>query len=427
MFSSKITKKSISKKAVFVFLLFAFCSMLFYTTYTHQAKGAALANVSGFGWSDNVGWISFNCMDMGMASCLATYYGVYLDETTNKFSGYAWGDNVGWISFESTDVSGCPNPSCQPKLNNDDTVSGWAKALSADDNGWDGWISLSGTDYGVTFNSLTNKFEGYAWGGDVVGWISFNCQSTPGGCVTSDYAVELAPPANNLPTVEIKAPTPLDGLSRPKDENIFFTGWGNDSDGDTLISAQWRDYGTVSNVGDCSGGFPLSMSGNIDTLTGVTTFDEDKLALGVHYICVRVKDDHNNWSLPDLDDKVKVTIEEVTYDCSDGSDSFSDFDTFSDEDDPGCHSDFDSTNNGSYVPTDDNEGDEPACSNSDDDDGDGLPDDDDPGCHTDGDPLNSVSYNPADNTENDCGDGVCSPGETYPICPQDCSFIWFEF
>ena len=50
-------------------------------------------------------------------------------------------------------------------------------------NGWDGWIHLSGTNHaspssngngGVTFNNETGIFNGYAWGGDVVGWLTFD-------------------------------------------------------------------------------------------------------------------------------------------------------------------------------------------------------------------------------------------------------------
>jgi hypothetical protein len=40
-------------------------------------------------------------------------------------------------------------------------------------DGWDGWISLNGDNYGVSFSSVTQRFSGYAWGSDVVGWINF--------------------------------------------------------------------------------------------------------------------------------------------------------------------------------------------------------------------------------------------------------------
>lgn len=44
--------------------------------------------------------------------------------------------------------------------------------------GWDGWIKLSGTakegsPYGIRYDPFTTRFCGYAWGGEVVGWIEF--------------------------------------------------------------------------------------------------------------------------------------------------------------------------------------------------------------------------------------------------------------
>lgn len=72
------------------------------------------------------------------------------------------------------------------KMQSDRKLVGWAKAVIADGNGWDGWISLAATGHGdgITVDSSGN-FQGYVWGGEVVGWINF-CQSQ--GCVS------LAPP-----------------------------------------------------------------------------------------------------------------------------------------------------------------------------------------------------------------------------------------
>lgn len=74
-----------------------------------------------------------------------------------------------------------------------------ADALGA--GGWDGWIKLSSTAsdahvYGVTFNSVNNKFEGYAWGSEVVGWIDFN--PAFGGVVLSG-GTECSDGINNDP------------------------------------------------------------------------------------------------------------------------------------------------------------------------------------------------------------------------------------
>ena len=76
-------------------------------------------------------------------------------------------------------------------------------------------------------------------------------------------------------------------------------------------------------------------------------------------------------------------------------------DTLIDELDPGCHTDGNAGNSGSYNANDNDETDVPACSNTGDDDGDGKIDTLDPGCHTDGNAGNSNSYNPNDNNETD--------------------------
>jgi hypothetical protein len=83
-------------------------------------------------------------------------------------------------------------------------VTGWARAClgtvgkdcaSADStSGWDGWISLSGTNYtspdqstivvgpktvfggGVTFDSSSAALAGFSWGSDVIGWLYFEAK-----------------------------------------------------------------------------------------------------------------------------------------------------------------------------------------------------------------------------------------------------------
>ncbi len=137
--------------------------------------------VTGWAWSSNIGWISFDGVG----------YGVSEDSGTGALSGYAWSSNIGWISFNSAHVSGCPSGSCAPQVNlSTGNLNGWARACAAFANknacsgaldpnggGWDGWIALSGTAvngtlYGVTQNNTTGAWNGFAWGSDTVGAIS---------------------------------------------------------------------------------------------------------------------------------------------------------------------------------------------------------------------------------------------------------------
>ncbi len=49
-------------------------------------------NLSGYGWSENAGWINFDSASGG---------GVTVNTLTGDFDGYAWGENVGWIHFQN--------------------------------------------------------------------------------------------------------------------------------------------------------------------------------------------------------------------------------------------------------------------------------------------------------------------------------------
>jgi hypothetical protein len=137
-------------------------------------------NVSGYAWSSNVGWISFNCSNDN--SCGTANYGLNIDSNGNV-SGNAWSSSVGWISFNQT--SGCPEAGCTTTPHFDKTsgaLTGWARACGGTENrdctgasrtdGWDGWIKLAGTSYGPVFSGIT--FAGYSWGSDVVGWLSWS-------------------------------------------------------------------------------------------------------------------------------------------------------------------------------------------------------------------------------------------------------------
>ncbi len=59
----------------------------------------ASGNLSGYGWNDDVGWISFNCYNTD--SCATSNYSVAINNA-GDFTGWAWNDVVGWISFNYT-------------------------------------------------------------------------------------------------------------------------------------------------------------------------------------------------------------------------------------------------------------------------------------------------------------------------------------
>ncbi|MHA1481961.1 MAG: PKD domain-containing protein [Candidatus Heimdallarchaeaceae archaeon] len=179
--------------------------------------------LSGFAWSENIGWISFNSTSDGSSQD----YGVTFNASSGVLTGSAWSENIGWISFNDSEVSSPPFSPYQSDsfvaISDKDTgvFTGWGRALTAclDDNwsvnqcigsdagdqagGWDGWISLSGSDpaYGVTRDLEDNTVSGYAWGGDVIGWISFSGSDPDYGVVFygadgSNPVSQITDPAN---------------------------------------------------------------------------------------------------------------------------------------------------------------------------------------------------------------------------------------
>jgi hypothetical protein len=139
--------------------------------------------ITGYAWSDTIGWIDLNCANLGV--CSSNPFGLSID-SNGQISGSAWSDNVGWISANASDLSGCPQSPCTANIQGNALV-GWLKALSADNNGWDGFISLSGSNYGPILSSGT--FSGQAWGGGTdIGWIDFSQATTTWGTCTPSYS-----------------------------------------------------------------------------------------------------------------------------------------------------------------------------------------------------------------------------------------------
>ncbi len=73
----------------------------------HVLNSTSTNELSGWGWNDNVGWISFNCLTFP-GSCTDSDYKVIVDPASGDFSGWAWSDIAGWISFNCGDIeAGC--------------------------------------------------------------------------------------------------------------------------------------------------------------------------------------------------------------------------------------------------------------------------------------------------------------------------------
>ena len=175
--------------------------------------------LTGFMWSDNVGWISVsseNDHDPSTAGVQKSTISYSVKKESNgDLCGYAWAADkdsagntvgIGWIKFG--DLSNFPtetnNAGGDARVGSGNVLEGWARAcagmtdpvtgsLTAVNNscsgtsrtdGWDGWISLKGANYVTTLSSTASAFctsndcpsppNDFAWGSDVVGWINTN-------------------------------------------------------------------------------------------------------------------------------------------------------------------------------------------------------------------------------------------------------------
>lgn len=111
-------------------------------------------SVSGWMWSENLGWISLSCTNTG--SCNLVSYGVVNDSAGN-LSGFAWSENAGWISFSCENTSSC-----------------------------------AVVDYGVVADPQNGSITGFAWS-ENVGWLSLSCINTA-SCANVLYGVETSAP-----------------------------------------------------------------------------------------------------------------------------------------------------------------------------------------------------------------------------------------
>jgi len=173
--------------------------------------GDPAKNIFGWAWSENIGWIGFNCIqsfcsdnrtlrcssdsdcdgtcEFDTVDCLtSSNYGVSYDSGTGNLSGYAWGDNIGWIDFDAAGpYPDSPNNSVQYNSGTG-LVTGWAQIVNSE-----GWIKFD-HDQSDPVTISDNEFYGWAWNENDdetgVGWISFNCVNES-ECGSSDYKVYI--------------------------------------------------------------------------------------------------------------------------------------------------------------------------------------------------------------------------------------------
>lgn len=290
-----------------------------------SSSSVRVGSVYGWGWmgtgitdpnlsQGGGGWINFNCAP---ANCTrASSWGVSMDlaegsRTYGAFRGNAWSSNYGWLSFEPDVVESCwiNNPAetfngTVKVINLADNsfkkpLVGWAKFISGDDfpnDGFDGCVSFSGTEYAVLLDINTGVLEGWAWGGPVTGWMSFSNPECP-FCTTAvvlDGVADIEFWASDSEVVR-GGGTVLNwaAVSSPSLSITSCSTYSND-----------RNYGhwmntnnTVQNVGEISarrGNIPgtHSVNGINDTVTySIQCTKSNGTLTAVKYATVRVVDE----------------------------------------------------------------------------------------------------------------------------------------
>lgn len=191
------------KKALQI-LIGTLLSTIYFVLFTTPVQAATIP-LDGYAWSENIGWIQFK-------NTGAINYGVLVDTSNGNFSGYAWSENLGWLSFDVSDTASCGS---RANLNTQTgVVTGWAKFLI---NGE--CVKLDPAS-GVTYNNNNNKFSGFAWGGEITGWIKWQ-HNNPSYYVESLSPI-VAPPA---------APTNL--TPTPVSQTQINLAWTDNASGET--------------------------------------------------------------------------------------------------------------------------------------------------------------------------------------------------
>lgn len=206
---------------------FSIFAILVILAFAASVTSAAVSdNITGWAWGGSqdgagnfsgLGWISANNTNTAGST---VSYGMNIPQFSDgDLSGYAWSENLGYISFNASDLGSCPDGNCVAKRVGD-SIEGWARFVGISSNlgnagGYQGWIKLKGTaldgsSYGVKIAG-DKKLNGFAWS-DEMGAISF---------AGSTYYVTLPPPPDV--TFGISKIVDLDAVSLPQTVNLTWS------------------------------------------------------------------------------------------------------------------------------------------------------------------------------------------------------------
>jgi len=140
-----------------------------------------VADTNNFAWNENTGWM--NCSPTNLP--LTVHY----DGADGFVTGYIWSENVGYISLSSSLSGPFVNTTSNDwgvNMNDDWELSGYAWGENI------GWINFAPSNQIVQIDPLTGVIDGNVWG-ENIGWISM------GGAPNVQLQVVIDMATNNVP------------------------------------------------------------------------------------------------------------------------------------------------------------------------------------------------------------------------------------
>ncbi|MFA5317963.1 MAG: hypothetical protein WC323_00595 [Patescibacteria group bacterium] len=271
-----------------------FISILVFTNVffikQNPVQAAYSGNSSGYAWSEQGGWISFETADDYGAQVADTY-----------LDGYIWGEKIGYISLKRDSDSpdyGITNA----MAGGEGKLSGqvWSEQAGYIKFAADGsdYSNDSAANYGVKIDS-SGVFSGYAWG-EKIGWISFSGSCDTGAadaCDGGTYGVTTTWRPNLPPDAPV--------LESPANESAI-------NDNTPLLSASYSDsddgdtgktyYRIAASAENCLAGTIIISGASSETLTNnATTIWTPPSSIGTsgtYYWCAQNNDgqDTSDWT-----------------------------------------------------------------------------------------------------------------------------------
>jgi len=314
--SFKILKFS---SLIIILAIGALAAALF-INFSYTKAQTANFELGGWIWTDGYGWISLNSKDCDLlnqqtpGTCTTFSIAYAVSTTGSNVSGYGWSENVGWICFGGTcaghgTVPGGGSPSAGISVGK---MTGWAQVYSLGD---DGWINLAaGADISTplgqvfpacydceqhcdeyqvhgspttpciqrsttTFDICHACFSQTKFDGDNIpnpiidsvpggsGSISYNCGTslTPCNLVTGLIGSRIQCPANKCSNSGTKNYQ----VYRGADGTIVGWGWNGNSAPSSTIGAGWIEFNPAYGGGYIVLPWLQTLQGSIYTSGGV--------------------------------------------------------------------------------------------------------------------------------------------------------------